>query len=364
MSTAPSSPATATVTATPSTGAIDLTALFKRAESGIVRVETVSCDASGVGTGFLLSPTMVATVNHVVDRAAVIGLIVGSQRASGTVIGTDAGHDLALVRSDKPLTGFQFHFRTTAPQVGDQVAVIGFPEGQPLSLTHGDISGLDRSITVDGVPRSGLIQTDAAVNPGNSGGPMIAADGSVLGLVDALDTAANGIAYGIPAGQASPAMASWEAAPAPLPPAECPNPLGPQGGTIGVPAPGGINQADAQGVAAAFATYFDGINSGDYASAYSVLSPSLQATSSEQDFADGDSTSYDFGFDVLGAVQTDPDTIRIAVTFTSLQSATKGPNGDTCDVWTLLYTMIRGSATTWFIDATDQYNGAPTHVSC
>jgi hypothetical protein len=54
-----------------------------------------------------------------------------------------------------------------------------------MSLTHGDVGRLDRSMTVDGVPRSGLIQTDAAVNPGNCGGRMIAADGSFVGLVDA-----------------------------------------------------------------------------------------------------------------------------------------------------------------------------------
>ncbi len=353
------------MTASPSQTAIDLTEIFKRDKSGVVRVETVSCDASGTGTGFLLSPTLVATVNHVVDKAAVIGLIVGTQRASGTVIGTDPDHDLALIRSDKALDGYQFHFATAAPQVGDQVAVIGFPEGQPMSLTHGDISGLDRSITVDGLPRTGLVQTDAAVNPGNSGGPMISADGSVVGLVDALDTEANGIAYGVPATQAAPAMAGWRATPTPLAPASCPNPLGPQqGGGPDIPAPSGISQADAQGIAAAFTTYFNGINSGDYATAFAVLSPRLQASLGEQHFAAGDSTSYDFGFDVLAAEQVDGDTVQVAVTFTSLQSAAKGPQGETCDVWTLLYTMVRGSGSAWFIDATDAYNGTPEHVAC
>jgi hypothetical protein len=53
----------------------------------VVRIETVSCDHDGVGSGFLLSPTLVATVNHVTDQAAVISLVAGNQHTTGVVIG-------------------------------------------------------------------------------------------------------------------------------------------------------------------------------------------------------------------------------------------------------------------------------------
>ena len=361
----PTSPRTVTVTASPTSGAIDLSGLYKRDSSGVIRIETVSCDETGIGTGFLLTPTLVATVDHVIDQAAAIGLVGGSQRASGTVIGTDPVHDLALVRASRPLTGYHFHFAPTDPQVGDQVAVIGFPEGQPITLTHGDVSGLNRDINVQGSPRSGLIETDAAVNPGNSGGPMITANGSVVGLVDALNTAANGIAYGVPASQAAPEMTQWESSPTPMPAANCSNPLGPQqGGTPGLPAPPtGLDQADAQGIASAFATYFDGINAGDYASAYAILSPSVRSGTTEQSFADGDSTSYDFGFQIVYVSQLDSNDVHIGLTFTSLQASIKGPNGDTCDTWTLLYSMVKISGS-WYIGSTDQYNGTPEHQAC
>ncbi len=95
---------TSSASATPTLPS-DFSALFGQQSSGVVRIEAVACDHNGVGTDFLLSPTLIATVNHVTDQTAVISLIVGQQRAIGTVIGADPAHDLALVRADRPLTG-------------------------------------------------------------------------------------------------------------------------------------------------------------------------------------------------------------------------------------------------------------------
>ena len=363
-------PAPKTVTAAPPatstpTPTMDFATIYKRQQSGVIRIETVSCTNSGVGTGFLLSPTLVATVAHVVTESAVVSLVNGTQRTTGTVIGSDPTHDLALVRADQPLTGYQFHFATSAPSVGDAVAAIGFPVGGPITLTHGDISGLNREITVNGTTRTGLLQTDTPLNPGNSGGPLIATDGSVVGLVDALLTNANGIGYAIPADQASVADRQWAAAPASQPPAPCQNPLGPSQQQANIPAPpaGSVSAAQLTGIIDAFNRYFGGINSGDYAAAYSVLAPNRQSRADYQGFAKGVSTSYDSDITILDAQLVDASTVTVDLAFNSLQTSANGPDGDTCDNWTLVFKMVQQSDGTWRIDGAQPYNGS-THTSC
>jgi S1-C subfamily serine protease len=340
-------------------------ALYRQDASGVVRIETVSCGGQGVGTGFLLSSTLVATVNHVVDQSSAISLVVGGQRTSGTVIGTDAKRDLALVRADKPLTGHVFSLADKAPEIGSRVAAIGFPIGDPITLTQGGISGLDRTITIDDAQRTGLIETDAPVNPGNSGGPLLTSSGDVVGLVDALNTSANGIAYAVPARAAAPLFDGWKLSPQPVPPAQCANAIGPRQENppeIGTPG-GNIPQDVKAGVSQTLGTYFDGINSGNYASAYAVLSPRMQAQFSYESFAKNTATSYDSDFTVLDAQQPDPNTVVIGIGFSSLQAPGYGPDGETCDNWTLDYTVVRGADGNWLIDGTAAHNGS-THTAC
>ena len=351
--------------ASSSTSSDSFAGLYRQDASGVVRIETVSCDGQGVGTGFLLSSTLVATVNHVVDQSSAISLVVGGQRTSGTVIGTDAERDLALVRADKPLTGHVFSLSSKAPDVGSRVAAIGFPVGDPITLTQGGISGLDRTITIDGAERSGLIETDAAVNPGNSGGPLLTASGDVVGLVDALNTEANGIAYAVPARSAAPLFDGWKSSPQQVAPAQCANAVGPrQADPPHIGAPGGDIPHDVKAaVSQTLGTYFEGINSGNYATAYAALSPTMQAQFSYDSFAKNTATSYDSDFTVLGAQQPDPNTVVIGIGFSSLQAPGYGPDGETCDNWTLDYTVIRGANGVWLIDATAPHDGS-THTTC
>lgn len=349
--------------ATPSAAPADFATIYAREQSGVVRIETLSCSDQGIGTGFLLSPTLIATANHVIDQSVVISLIDGAQRTTGRVIGSDPTHDVALVRADQPIAGYHFQFAGAAPRVGDRVAAVGFPIGDPITLTQGGISGLDRDVDVDGQPRSGLLETDAPVNPGNSGGPLIAADGSVVGVVDAANTDARGIAYAVPYTQAQPAMLAWEQAPRPAVPGDCQAPLGPSQDVADLPSLPGLTSDVSAGIAAAFHKYFDGINTGNYEAAWEVLSPRLRAGGGEQAFADGDATSYDFDQTVLAARQVDGATAKVGLQFTSLQASDKGPNGDTCDVWTLSYTMVEGASGTWYIDSSKPYGGQ-SHTSC
>ena len=146
-------------------GAGDLAALYRTVGSGgAVRIETTACGGGSVGTGFLVAPGLVATAAHVLAGARVIVVRADSGGRIGDVIGLDEGHDLALVRTTpRSLSGHVFPLADADPEVGATVAAIGYPLAGPRSLTRGAVSAL--------LP--GFIQTDAAVNPGNSGGPLL-----------------------------------------------------------------------------------------------------------------------------------------------------------------------------------------------
>jgi len=363
-SAAPSAAPPPTASSTAAGGDSSFAELYKADSSGVVRIETVSCDGQGVGTGFLLSPTLVATVAHVVDQSAVVSLISGTERMTGTVIGIDTESDLALVQSDRAFSGHQFSLATEQPDVGSRVAAIGFPVGDPITLTQGGISGLNRNITIEGAPRTGLIETDTPINPGNSGGPLLDTKGAVVGLVDALNTEANGIAYAVPAAKASAYFSQWRANPQGQPGAGCANPVGPrQEANPQIAPPSGSGGAAAAGISDALGRYFSGINTGNYTSAYAVLSPRQQASISYSTFVTGTQTSFDTGVTVQRLTPQSAATYIASTTFRSIQSSSQGPGGDTCDYWTLDYTMVQSPSGLWQIDATAG-SGGSTHTSC
>lgn len=141
---------------------------------------------AGQGSGWLLDDGVVVTNEHVVA----VGETVRVQFRDGTwtdaeVVGTDVYSDLAAVSvPTAPEEATPLSTTTADPTVGAEVAVIGSPFGLGGSLTTGVVSGVDRSIMgVSSFDIPDAIQTDAAVNPGNSGGPMVDLDGTVRGVI-------------------------------------------------------------------------------------------------------------------------------------------------------------------------------------
>ena len=191
--------------------------------SGVVRVNVETCDGLGTGTGFLISPRHVATVEHVVDGASKITLSRSRNNlGQAKVIGVDKDRDLALLVLDKPVKGQALDFETDAPRLGQEVVALGHPLGLPLTATRGTVSGLNRTIEIEGIKRRALVQTDAEVNHGNSGGPLISGQtGDVVGLVDLGSTDVNGIAFAVSSEVARPLLDAWRAAPQPHPLAKC-----------------------------------------------------------------------------------------------------------------------------------------------
>lgn len=332
----------------------------------MVRIQATTYDGGGVGTGFLIAPDLVATVAHVVNQSAALNLTVGDKGAGGStngvVVGIDHSADVALVRLNHQVQGHVFIMADEAPRVGQEVAAIGFPAGDPMTLTRGTVSGLDRTIPIEVVQRGGLIETDAAINPGNSGWPLLSADSQVFGLVDAKNMAAEGIAFAVAPTIAHPLLASWVDNTSSAITVPCTDPEGPLQGRDLTPLVPGSPDATTQSVANVFKKYFGGINSANYEQAWRTLSPKLRGPSWSS-FAKGTSTSYGTQAAISSVAPGPGESVTAHVTFTSVQSPEKGPDGDTCDNWDLDYTLIPAGGS-WLIDKVLGHDCGRTHTSC
>ena len=134
------------------------------------------------GTGILFAAgTAVVTNHHVVEGCSQVAVTRDGQVRSAAVSGKDAGNDLALLDLDRPLRGGDAHLRHRSKvSVGERAMVAGFPltSGDGFTVTTGNISA-----TRGPAGRTGLFQLTAPVQQGNSGGPVIGADGAILGVV-------------------------------------------------------------------------------------------------------------------------------------------------------------------------------------
>ena len=171
----------------------DPQSLYANASGGVVDITT----ESGSGTGFVVDTQGdIATAAHVVDGAGSIHVkFKNGTTRKATMLGTDKATDVAVLRVDPAgLTLQPLALGSSASlRVGDGVAVIGDPFGYDRSLSTGVVSGLDRTIQApNGFTVAHAIQTDTAVNPGNSGGPMLTSSGKVVGIVDQIATGGSG----------------------------------------------------------------------------------------------------------------------------------------------------------------------------
>ncbi|ELY44312.1 S1C family serine protease [Natronorubrum sulfidifaciens] len=143
----------------------------------------------GQGSGFLIDDSHVVTNDHVIDGGESIDLQYINGDWTGTrLLGTDRYSDLAVLEVDhSPETATPLSLATERPVVGQNVLAIGNPYGLEGSMTKGIVSGVDRTINPPDreFSFSNVVQTDAAVNPGNSGGPLVDMNGNVIGVINA-----------------------------------------------------------------------------------------------------------------------------------------------------------------------------------
>ncbi len=176
----------------------------------VVVIETQSSGfggvATGIGSGFIYDANgYILTNYHVISDGGTITVTLADGRQfAGTVVKADPSADLAVVKiaaSGLPVASIG---SSAELKVGQLVIAIGDPLGQfANTVTTGIVSGLDRQITAGDSARSaeqlsGLIQTDAAINSGNSGGPLVNAAGQVVGINTATAANAQGLGFAIP----------------------------------------------------------------------------------------------------------------------------------------------------------------------
>ncbi len=209
----------------PIEGRLDVAKVIDHVAASVV---TISADidsqfgrGQSVGTGVIVTTEgEILTNAHVVNGATEIRVRLSGETEprEARVLASDPGNDLALLR----MSGDEFDAAVFADpgsvRIGDEVVAIGFAlglDGDP-SVTLGIVSALDRTIGTDGAFLDGLIQTDAAISSGNSGGPLVNARGEVVGINtavarDTATSAATNVGFAISAKEALPVIEALRA---------------------------------------------------------------------------------------------------------------------------------------------------------
>ena len=189
--------------------------LVERVRPAVVAIDTVvtarrSRQGQGLGTGVVIDRQgHILTNFHVVEGADQVTVeLADGTTARAQVVGSDPGNDLAVVKVSLPagvLTPARFA-NSDAIRLGEPVFAIGNPFNLKYTVTSGIVSGTERESRggISGRPLRGVIQTDAAVNPGNSGGPLFNASGEVIGINSSIENPTGqrvfvGVGFAIPA---------------------------------------------------------------------------------------------------------------------------------------------------------------------
>ncbi len=199
--------------------------IYKTASQATVNITTVVLQqdwflrlipVEGSGSGFLIDPTGLLLTNyHVVGRRPQRVSVTLADRSTydAQIIYRDPANDLALLRINaRKKLPFLRLGDSDHLQVGQKVLAIGNPFGLAGTLTTGVISALNRSIESEGGTLEDMIQTDAAINRGNSGGPLLDSQGNVIGINTAIVGQANiGIGFALPINRAKEMLEEYRA---------------------------------------------------------------------------------------------------------------------------------------------------------
>jgi serine protease Do len=185
---------------------IDVAAIVSALEASVVSVETTVLtrqgpfvsEGEGAGTGVVVGDGIVLTNGHVVEDAQSVTVTAtgDDEPRDAEIVGTDPSTDVAVLRvDDTDGLAVADLGSSSSVAVGDDVVAIGNAlalEGG-MTVTRGIVSALDRELDSDEGTLTGLIQTDAAISSGNSGGPLVNAAGQVIGINTAVAASGGGV---------------------------------------------------------------------------------------------------------------------------------------------------------------------------
>lgn len=268
----------------------------------VLRIENAACDGSTfVGSGFVTGDWVVTNRHVVEDYSALVVRLADGRSLAPTRVLVSTKHDLALLKVPMPIPPLKW--TSTPPRVADEVAALGFPEAIGFSFAKGSVSALNVSLEYPGAPMRGLLQTDTAVNFGNSGGPLINRRGEVVGVVVLTLSNTEGLAFAIDATQAARFVSGQVGRPL----AACTRRPAVLVGS-GSSAPPANTLSDAEKVVRSF---YAAIDAGDFATAWEIGGKNFEKNSTYRRFVAGFAKTEKTELLVLDAVG---DIVTVQVT--------------------------------------------------
>ncbi|MFS0725691.1 S1C family serine protease [Paenibacillus sp. 1P07SE] len=277
----------------------ELKDLIRTHQQRVVSIQTVSPQGEGIGSGFLYNELGdIVTNAHVVAGAQQVSVRMSDTSTHrGTIIGMNIEKDIAIVRVEE-LAGMEplEMDAETKADIGDEVLAFGSPLGLENTVTTGIISGVDRDLQIEQTKYVGAYQISAPITQGNSGGPLVMqSTGKVIGINSAAaDTGT--IGFSIPYYQVVHILEGWSANPDPslaevpaAPPGEAPggNPDAPPALPESEQEPVYTEEDFLRDSKYIVGYFYESVDSGDYATAYGLLSSGWQERMSYEQFAEG-----------------------------------------------------------------------------
>lgn len=347
--------ASASSSASPTDTPTDMSQALAAASASVGQIRSTTCDGGWTGTGFLVSDQLILTAAHVVEGAHALTITFPDDEPRPVfVVGYRPDNDIALLRLDESVERPYLALADTAATIAQPVGVVGYPLGKSAQhVNTGIVSSVEDSAELNGHMIKRVLSLDAAINHGNSGGPVINNSRQVVGLISGTfldpntEEAAEGFHFAIPANRLRMLLDRYGDADA-RPFAECE-----EEGRADAPLAELLVRSDdeyAEELGTVLWTHGQAINESRYEAAWNLFTGSMQSRLKDMDdWASGLSTTYWLVVEVREVSELTDERAVVRTFVRTEQGAADGPDGQTCSIWPLNYTLV-WNGDEWLID--------------